>query len=117
MPWDLKPREGNRNVLSLLRHLSSESAYVSEFTMILHIFRLCEFAILCHMNFTGDEFHNCEIHAFNIGESCDFHSFSHAITVVEFTRFTLDFTMNHLGCIHAVHKFTPEITLNEFTLN
>ena len=78
-------------------HLPSESAYLSEFTMILHIFRLREFAILCHMNFTGDEFHNCEIHAFNIGESCDFHSFSHAITVVEFTRFTLDFTMNHLG--------------------
>ena len=70
---------------------ASESAYVSEFTMILHIFRLCEFAILCHMNFTGDEFHNCEIHAFNIGESCDFHSFSCDITVVEFTRFTLDF--------------------------
>ena len=32
--------------------------------MILHIFRLCEFAILCHMNFTGDEFHSCEIHAY-----------------------------------------------------
>ena len=84
-------------VLCYCRRSTSESAYVSEFTMILQIFRLCEFAILCHMNFTGDEFHNCEIHAFNIGESCDFHSFSHAITVVEFTRFTLDFTMNHLG--------------------